>query len=105
MSAWISMASLLKKTGVELELTDIDMLLIVEKGIRRGICHAIQRYARPNNKYMKNYDMNIISSYLEYLDANNFYGWGMSQKLPLNGSKWVKKLFKFDERSSAEDFI
>ena len=61
----------LKKTRVELELlTDIYMLFIVVKGILGGICHAIHRYAKANNKYMKNYDINIISSYLEYLDGN-----------------------------------
>ena len=63
---------------------------MVEKGIRGGICHAIHRYAKANNKYMKNYDKNIESSYLEYLDANNLYGWGMSQKLPVNGFKCKK---------------
>ena len=68
----------LKKTGIELELlTDIDLLLMVEKGIRGGICHEIHRYAKANNKYMKNYYKSIISSYLEYLDANNLCGWGM----------------------------
>ena len=88
-----------KKAQVELELlTDIDMLLIVEKGIRGEICHPIHRCAKVNNKYMKNYDKNIESSYLEYLDANNLYGWVMSQKLPVNGFKWVKMLSKFDER-------
>ena len=61
------------------------MLLMVEKGIRRGICHAIHRYAKPNNKYMKNYDKNVESSYLMYLDANILYGWVMSQRLPING--------------------
>ena len=81
-------------------LTDVDMLLMVEKGIRGGICHAIRKYVKANNKYMKNYDKNIISSYLLYLDANNLYGWGISQKLPVNGFKWIKKLSKFNE-----DFI
>ena len=65
----------LKKTEVELELlTKIDMLLMVEKSIRGGICHAIYRYAKVNNNFMKKYDKNIISSYLMYLDANNLYG-------------------------------
>ena len=53
----ISMASLFKKTEVKLELlTKIVMLLMTEKGIQGGICHAIHRYAKANNKYMKNYD-------------------------------------------------
>ena len=65
----------LKKTKVELELlTDIDMLLMVEKGIRGGICQAIHRHAKANNKYMKNYNKDIISSHLMYLDAKNLYG-------------------------------
>ena len=82
------MASLFKKTGIELKLlTDIDMVLMVEKGIRGGICHAIHRYTKANNKYIKNYDKNKDSSYLMYLDANNLYGWVMSQKLPVDGFK------------------
>ena len=93
------MASLLKKTGLYLELlTDIDMLLMVEEGIRVGICRAIYRYAKANNKYMSNYDKNIESSYLMHLDTNNLYGWAMSKKLPVNGFKWVEKLSKFNER-------
>ena len=69
----------LKKTNVELELwTDYDMLLMVEEGIRGGICHSIQRYAKANNKYMKNYDESKELSYIQYLDANNLYGWAMS---------------------------
>ena len=66
------------------------MLLMVEKGTRGRICHAIHRYAKANNKYMKNYDKDTESSYLEYLDANNLYGWAMSQKLPVNGFKGQK---------------
>ena len=88
----------LKKTGVRLALlTDIDMLLMAEKGNRGGICHAIHRYAKANNKYIKNYDKNIESSYLMYLYANNLYGWAVSQKLPINGFEWVKELSRFNE--------
>ena len=73
------------------------MLLMVEKGMRGGMYHAIHRYAKANNKYMKNYDKNIISSYLMYLNATNLYGWAISQKLPVNGFKWIKKLSEFNE--------
>ena len=81
----------LKKTEVELELlTKNDMLMMVEKGIRGGICQAIHRYAKANNKYMRNYDKNKESSFIEYIDANNLYGWAMSQKLHVDGFKWKK---------------
>ena len=87
----------LKNTGVKLELlTDNDMLMMIEKGIKDGICHGIYRYAKANNKYMKNYNRNIELSCLMYLDANNLYGWPMFQKLPADCFKW-KKMFKFDE--------
>ena len=67
----------LKKTEVRLELlTDIDMLLMVEKVIR-GRLHVIHWYAKANNKYMKGYDKNKESSYLKYWDVNNLYGWAM----------------------------
>ena len=80
----------LKKTNVELELlTDYDMLLMVEEGIRGGICHSIHRCAKANNKYMKSYNNNEESSHIQYLDANNLYGWAMSKKLPVNGFKWI----------------
>ena len=68
-----------------------------EQGTRGGICQATHRYAKANNKYMKNYDKNSKSSYIEYLDANNLYGFAMSQKLPVNGFKWVEKLSRFNK--------
>ena len=104
----------LKKTGVRLELLmDVDMLLMFEKGIRGGITQAVHRYASANNKYMmmglaglgshsnpmgglpaeqglKTYDPNKESSYLQYLDANNLYGWAMLQLLPASKFKWVE---------------
>ena len=76
------------------------MLLMVGKGTRGRICHAILRYAKANNKYMKNYNINIESSHLIYVDANNLYGWVMSQKLPVDSFKWIKKSSEFNE-----DFI
>ena len=62
---------------------------MVEEGIRGGICHSIHRYATANNKYMKIYNNNKESSYIQYLDANNLYGWAMSKKLPVNGFRWL----------------
>ena len=90
-----------KKAQVKLELLiDLDMLLMVEEGIRGGMCQAAYKYAKANNKYMKNYNKNTESSYLEYGDANNLYGWAMSQKLPVDGFKWVEEndLSRFNER-------
>ena len=90
----------LKKTNIELELlTDYDMLLMVEEGIRGGICHSIHQYAKANYKYMKNCNNNEESSYIQYLDANNLYGWAMSKKLAVNGFKWI------DNNEIKEDFI
>ena len=88
----------LKKTNVKLELlTDYDMLLMVEEGIRGGICHSIHRYAKANNKYMKYYDENEKSSYIQYLDANNLCRWAISQKLPVNGFKWLEDTSEINE--------
>ena len=88
----------LKKTNVELELlTDYDMLLMVEEGIRGGIYHAMQRYAKANNKYMKDYDRKKKSSYIQYLDANNLYGKAMTEKLPVRGFRWMDDISKIDE--------
>ena len=71
----------LKTTNKKLELlTDYDMLLMVGEGIRVGICHSTHRHTKANNKYTKNYDKNEESLYIQYSDANNLYGWAMSQK-------------------------
>ena len=77
--------STLKKTKIKLDLLSyIDILLMVEKGITGGLCNAIYWYAKANNKYVKHYDKNKESSYLNFWDVNNSYGWAMSQKLPVN---------------------
>ena len=73
------------------------MLLAVEKGTRGGICHAIPRCAKANNKYMNNYHKNIESSHLMYLDGNNLHGLARSQKLPVDDFKWIKMLSEFNE--------
>ena len=65
------------------------MLLMVEEGIRGGICHSVDRYAKANNKYMENYNNSEELSYIQYLDTNNLYGWAMSKTLPVNGFKWI----------------
>ena len=70
------------------------MLLMVEKGTRGGMCQSIHRYAKANNKYIKNYDQNIESSYLTSLDANNLHGWAMSQKLHVNRFMWHNDHFQ-----------
>ena len=89
----------LNKIVIKLELlTDADMLLMVEKGIRGRICHAIHRYAKANNKYMKNYDKNKEWSYLIRLDVNNLHGWVMSQKLCVDGFRSRKNINKFNEK-------
>ena len=71
---------------------------MVEEGIRGGICHRIYRHAKANKKYRKNYDKNKESSYIQYLDANNLYGWAMSQKLPVNSFKWINDVTEIDEK-------
>ena len=76
------------------------MLSMYEEGTRGGMFHAIYRYAKANNKYMKNHNRNKELSHLECLDANNLYGWEMSQKLPVGNFKFIEKndLLKFDEK-------
>ena len=87
----------LKKVGVKIELiTDVDMLLIIEKGIKGGTCHSVYRHAKANNTYSKIYDKNNESSYIIYMDANNSYGYTMSKKLPVDGFEWVEHLSTMD---------
>ena len=81
----------MKRTGIKLELLiDPDMLLMFQRGIRGGITQAVRKYPSANNKYMGDrFDPKSESSYLQYLDANNLYGWAMSQPLPTGGFKWT----------------
>ena len=84
----------LKKTGVKLELlTDPDILLMFECRIRGGITQVVHRYVVANNSYMGDrYNPREESSYLQYLDANNLYGWAMSQLLPAGGFRWPNEV-------------
>ena len=85
----------LKETGQQLELLcDYDMLMMFERGIRGGMTHIAKRYSEANNKYMKDYDPDKPSKFIQYLDANNLYGWAMSQSLPVGGFRWMSNLSK-----------
>ena len=88
----------LKITRVNLDLiTAINMLLMIESGMRSSVCHLMRSYVEANNKYMNNYDENKESSFLCYLDANNFYGYPMTKKLPVSSFNWVKNVSRIDE--------
>ena len=89
----------LKRAKVKLDLlTNINMLLLmVREGVTGRICHSIYRYAKVNNIYMKHYNKNKESSYIQYRDISNLYGWAMSQKLPVNNFEWIKDIFQFTE--------
>ena len=89
-SPGLSWDAMLKMTNVKLELmTDIDMFQFIEKGMRGGVSYIANRYGNANNKYMKEYDEKEPSKYIMYLDANNLYGWAMSQYLPTGNFKWM----------------
>ena len=91
-SPGLSWDAMLKMTDIKLELmTDIDMFQFIEKGLRGGISYIANRYGKANNKYMKDYNKKKPSKYIMYLDANNLYGWAMSQYLPTGGFKWMKQ--------------
>ena len=97
MSPGLAWQAYLKKTSIRLELlTDPDMLLMFERGIRGGITQTVLRYAKANNKDMgEKFDPEEDSSFLQYLDANNLYGWAMIQKLPTGGFQWVNDVSRF----------
>ena len=89
-SPGLSWDAMLKMTNIKLELmTDIDMYQFIEKGMRGGVSYIANRYGNANNKYMKEYDEKAASKYIMYLDANNLYGWAMSQYLPTGNFKWM----------------
>ena len=87
----LSWQACLKMTGVDLELfTDINMLLFIEQGVRGGVSMISQRYAKSNIPNTAEYDPSQASQYIMYWDANNLYGWAMSQPLPYGGFTWEK---------------
>ena len=89
-SPGLSWDAMLKMTDIKLELmVDIDMFQFIEKGMRGGTSYIANRYGKANNKHMKNYDEKAPSKYIMYLDANNLYGWAMSQYLPTGNFKWL----------------
>ena len=94
----LSWDALLKKTGVELELlTDLDMHLFIERGMRGGISMASKRYAKANNPLVEGYDPAQPTSYITYLDANNLYGWAMSLPLPKKNFHWKRVMLTEDQ--------
>ena len=105
-SPGLSWDAMLKMTNIKLELmTDIDMFQFIEKGMRGGISYIANRYGKANNKYMREYDEKAPSKYIMYLDANNLYGWAMSQYLPTGGFKWMteKQINKINLAQYNED--
>lgn len=100
----LSWDAMLKYTKVEIDLlTDVDMLMFVERGIRGGISQCSKRYVKANNKYMTDYDPGSASKYLMYLDANNLYGYSMMQHLPLKDFEWCQESFTVEQIMNLPD--
>ena len=98
-SPGLSWDATLKMTNIKLELmTNVDMFQFIEKGMRGGASYIANRYGKATNKYMKNHDKNAQSKYIMYLDANNLYGWAMSEYLPTGNFRWMtdKEISKID---------
>ena len=94
---------ILKMTGVKLEkISDIDIYLFIEKRLRGGISYIAKRHAKADDKYMKDYDPKQPSTFINYLDINNLYGWAMSDYLPYSEFKWLKNVDEFDVMSVSE---
>ena len=94
----LAFEAMLKITRANIELfTDIDMILMTEKGIRDGLTQVIRKYGVANNKYLPHCDKTKNSTYLQYLDGKNLYGYAMNKKLPLNGYKWADKSIFTDD--------
>ena len=91
---------MLKMTSIKLEkISDIDKYLFIEKELREGISCIAKRYAKANNKYMNDYDPKKQSTFISYLDMNNWYGWAMSEYLPYEGFKWLRNVDELDVMS------
>ena len=91
-SPGLSWDPMLKMTEIELDLiSDIDMHLFIEKGMKVGISYIAKRYSKANNNHMQSYNAKKPSKFMTYLDANNLYGWAMIQYLPYSGFKWLNQ--------------
>ena len=105
-SPGLSLDAMLEMTNIKSELmVDIDMFQFIEKGMRGGVSYIANQYGKANNKYMKEYDEKAPSKYIMYLDANNLYGWAMSQYLPTGNFRWMtdKEISKIDLGKNKKD--
>ena len=104
-SPGLSWDALLNHSNVCLELlTDYDMHLFIERGLKGGTSMVSERYSKANNPYLKYYDRSKPTSYIQYLDAYNLYGWAMSQPLPTGELKWLKNVDSLNIHSIRPDF-